>query len=82
MRAIERAKFPLPALWLVPAWLSLGERKRALAMLALARDQGAPQYAYARYDPRMAQLRASIATPRQETVSRHRAEMAGHSIRG
>jgi tetratricopeptide (TPR) repeat protein len=61
MRAIERANFPLPAIWLVPAWLSLGER--ALAMLALARDQGGPQYAYARYDPRMAQLRASIAAP-------------------
>jgi hypothetical protein len=32
-------------------------------MLALARDQGAPQYVYARYDPRMAQLRASIVAP-------------------
>jgi hypothetical protein len=63
IRAIERANFPLPAIWLVPAWLALGERKRAMAMLALARDQGAPQYVYARYDPRMAQLRASIATP-------------------
>jgi DNA-binding winged helix-turn-helix (wHTH) protein len=62
MRSIEGANFPLPAIWLVPAWLSLGERKRALAMLALARDQGAPQYAYARYDPRMAQLSASIVT--------------------
>jgi len=82
MHAIERANFPLPAIWLVPAWLSLGERERAVAMLALARDQGTPQYAYARYDPRMAQLRASIATPRQETVSRHRAELAGHLIRG
>jgi len=68
MRAIERANFPLPAIWLVPAWLALGERKRALAMLALARDQGAPQYVYARYDPRMAQLRASIAA--QVTMAR------------
>jgi hypothetical protein len=34
-----------------------------MAMLALARDQGSPQYVYARYDPRMAQLHASIATP-------------------
>jgi len=63
IRAIERANFPLPAVWLVPAWLALDERKRALAMLALARDQGAPQYVYARYDPRMAQLRASIVAP-------------------
>lgn len=64
IRAIERADFPLPAIWLVPAWLALGERKRAMAMLALARDQGAPQYVYARYDPRMAQLHALIATSR------------------
>jgi tetratricopeptide (TPR) repeat protein len=63
IRAIERANFPLPAIWLVPAWLALGERKRALAMLALARDQGAPQYVYAHYDPRMAQLRASVVAP-------------------
>jgi protein O-GlcNAc transferase len=61
LRAIERANFPLPAIWLVPAWLALGERERAVAMLELARDQGTPQYAYARYDPRMAPLRASIA---------------------
>jgi len=63
MSAIERASFPLPAIWLVPAWLALGERERALAMLALARDQGAPQYVYARYDPRMAPLRTSMAAP-------------------
>jgi predicted Zn-dependent protease len=60
IRRIESAGLPLPALWLVPAWLALGHRGRAIEMLALARLQGAPQYVYARYDPRMAELRALI----------------------
>jgi DNA-binding winged helix-turn-helix (wHTH) protein len=62
IREIERADFPLPATWLAPAWLALGERERALDMLALARDQGAPQYAYARYDPRMAPMLERVGT--------------------
>jgi DNA-binding winged helix-turn-helix (wHTH) protein len=60
IRRIEDAGFPIPAVWLAPAWLALGERERAVEMLALARAQGAPQYVYARYDPRMGELNPSV----------------------
>jgi tetratricopeptide (TPR) repeat protein len=56
IRSIEDGGPPLPAIWLAPAWLALGERRRAVAMLELAREQGAPQCVYARYDPRFAGL--------------------------
>lgn len=43
IREIEDAGFALPAVWLAPAWLALGERQRAVEMPELAREQGAPQ---------------------------------------
>jgi DNA-binding winged helix-turn-helix (wHTH) protein len=58
IRSIENLEPPLPAIWLAPAWLALGERQRAADMLDLARAQGAPQCVYARYDPRFAELLA------------------------
>jgi tetratricopeptide (TPR) repeat protein len=55
-RSIERAPEPLPAVWLAACWLALGRRDRAVEWLRLARDQGAPQYAYAAYDPQLCAL--------------------------
>lgn len=69
IRSIEACGPPLPAIWLAPAWLALGERRCAVAMLELAREQGAPQCVYARYDPRFAGLpvetsaRSSVEVP-------------------
>jgi DNA-binding winged helix-turn-helix (wHTH) protein/Tfp pilus assembly protein PilF len=57
VRAIERSGMPLPAARLAPAWLALGDRDRARAVLELSREQGEPQFAYALYDPRLAELR-------------------------
>jgi DNA-binding winged helix-turn-helix (wHTH) protein len=57
IRAIEALPGPLPAVWLAPAWLALGNRERAVEMLEIAREQGAPQYVYTFYDPRFDELR-------------------------
>jgi predicted Zn-dependent protease len=59
IRAIEALPGPLPAVWLAPAWLALGNRERAIEMLELAREQGAPQYVYTFYDPRFDELRVA-----------------------
>ncbi len=56
IQVIESSELPLPAIWLAPAWLALGERQRAVEMLQLAHEQRAPQCIYARYDPRFAGL--------------------------
>jgi DNA-binding winged helix-turn-helix (wHTH) protein len=57
IRSIEASPGPLPAVWLAPAWLALGNRERAIEMLEIAREQGAPQYVYTFYDPRFDELR-------------------------
>jgi tetratricopeptide (TPR) repeat protein len=61
IKAIEAAGPPLPAMWLAAAWLGLGRRARALEMIALARDDHAPHYAYALFDPRLASLRPELS---------------------
>jgi len=62
VRGIERSGLPLPAARLAPAWLALGDRDRARTLLELSHEQGEPQFAYARYDPRLAELRADMPT--------------------
>jgi tetratricopeptide (TPR) repeat protein len=42
--------------WLATAYLALGQRNRAIDVLARAREVGSPQFVYAFVDPRLAEL--------------------------
>jgi DNA-binding winged helix-turn-helix (wHTH) protein/tetratricopeptide (TPR) repeat protein len=66
---VESSEPPIPALWLAPAWHALGDRRRALAMVRLARVQRAPQQWYWRYDPRFAELCATARDAGSDVAS-------------
>ena len=56
LKAIEDSTLPLPSASLAPAYLALGERDKAIALLQDASERGIPQFAWTRDDPRLAAL--------------------------
>lgn len=56
LETIEGFNLPQPSACLAPVYLALGERARALALLADACERGQPQFAWTRDDPRLAAL--------------------------
>jgi len=54
---MQASPLPFPGASVVPAYLALGERDKALALLREAAECGAPQFAWTRNDPRLAALR-------------------------
>jgi tetratricopeptide (TPR) repeat protein len=53
---IEASKLPLPSAGMAPAYLALGERSKAIALLKDASERGIPQFAWTRDDPRLTAL--------------------------
>lgn len=56
LKAIEESTLPQPSAGMAPAYLALGDRSRAIALLQDASERGIPQFAWTRNDPRLAPL--------------------------
>jgi hypothetical protein len=61
---IEGSSFPLPSASIAPAYLALGDRAKAIALLQDACERGVPQFACTRDDPRLAALKGDPAVER------------------
>lgn len=64
LRAIEESALPQPSASIAPAYLALGERDKAIALLNDASERGIPQFAWTRDDPRLASLRGDPTVER------------------
>lgn len=56
LREIEASKLPLPSAGMASAYLALGDRNKAIALLKDACERGIPQFAWTRDDPRLTAL--------------------------
>jgi tetratricopeptide (TPR) repeat protein len=70
IRAIEARGLAAHCPWLATAHLALGQRDKAIDVLARARDVGSPQFVYAFVDPRLAELKGEPAFERLRPVVR------------
>ena len=64
LKSIEESTLPQPSASLAPVYLALGERERAIALLADASERGIPQFAWTRDDPRLASLHGDAVVER------------------
>jgi tetratricopeptide (TPR) repeat protein len=64
IQAIETQGIAAHCPWLATAYVALGQRDRAIDVLARARDVGSPQFVYAFVDPRLADLNGDPAFER------------------